>query len=98
MITPKSTKNTRRASSETVYKSGWFARLSLRLWRSQPSIDRRSALSNLDWVIEMLHSVRENKPADLERWWNNLKDDILGGSPPMIRSTAQTKARESTKH
>jgi hypothetical protein len=39
--------------------------------------DRQAILSNIDWVIEMLRRVREDKPEASARWWDGVKQVVL---------------------
>lgn len=41
---------------------------------------RNRILSNMDWVIKMLHQVHEDKPEATARWWDSLKEAVLDDS------------------
>lgn len=94
---PDNSQYARRTSFQIADKRKWFVRLLPELWRRRSSLDHDSALSRLDWTIEMLHSVRENRPSDLEHWWSSLKDEVLGRSRLRDGSSAQTRRSSSTK-
>jgi hypothetical protein len=82
-----------KPSTKREWVGRLFSRLSPERWRR----DHNRALSNLDWVIQMLHRVREEKPTDLENWWSNLRSEVLRKTPLRARGGAQTRPPSSTK-
>ena len=63
------------------WKSGKRLRAIMARFKQKSSArDRAATLSNIDWVIEMLHRVRTEKPEITAQWWENLKGSVLGRS------------------
>jgi hypothetical protein len=54
-----------------------LARLFARLRRKSSARDRQAILCNIDWVIEMLRRVREDKPEASALWWEGVKQAVL---------------------
>jgi hypothetical protein len=60
------------------------------VWRKTWPHDHERAITNIDWVIEMLHRVRREKPPAVGVWWDSLRHQILG--------TRQSKAPSNRPH
>ena len=55
-------------------------RMLARIRPKSPARERQATLSHIDWVIEMLHRVREEKPEATAQWWLSLKRAVLSES------------------
>lgn len=73
-------------------------RLAARLIASLPGRSndqrRKRILSNLDWVIQMLHQVHEDTPEASARWWVSVKEAVLNEPRTTTGRTGQTKTRQ----
>lgn len=75
--TPKNSEGETARAILLPVRTALLARLFAR-FRSKPCLhDRQAILSNVDWVIEMLRRVREDKPEASARWWDDMKQAVL---------------------
>jgi hypothetical protein len=68
------------------------ARLIARLQGRSDEQRRKRILSNLDWVIQMLHQVHEDTPEAGTEWWDGMRDAVLDDRAAKVSKTNQTKA------